>query len=414
MAADAALIEGAPHVLAVGKVAFPMLRGWLGAGGTPASGLVIAPESSFPGAASIIPRPIADRLDAALPRRVGAIAADHPTPTARSEAAARAARNFVARLGAADRLLVLLSGGASSLMSLPAPELSLADKLAAAAAVARAGASIAELNCVRKHLSGVKGGRLATATRARMTVLALSDVVGDDPAVIGSGPFTPDPTTFAEALAIVERLAPHASPRAIARLALGASGQADETPKPGDPRLPRVDHRVLAGPPRVHAEARRAIEAGGVLAGMLARETELPIETLAASYVERARRETEVGGAPRVLIGNGEPRVVLPDAPGNGGRALHLALLVARGIAGLGGVSFLAAATDDRDGNTEVHGARVDGRTWPDAVARGIDPDGAIRRFDSHRVLAALGVTVRGPGTSNLLDLHLLSVGAET
>jgi len=417
-------VEPGAHVLSVGKAAFPMLRGlrraWTAEGGPDrepsgfSSGLMVAPEPLFPGAASLVARPIADRLDAVLPARVGAIPGDHPEPTTRSAAAARAAHNFVARLTPEDHLVVLLSGGTSSLLAAPAGDLTLEDKRVTAGALARAGASIAELNTVRKHLSRVKGGRLGLATGARVTVLALADVIGNDPALVaatvGSGPFSPDPTTFGEALAIVERLAPASPPRVLSRLALGASRQIDETPKPGDPRLAAVAYHVVAGPARVHEEARRAGTAAGVRVGVLCRDTDLRVEALAAAYVERARHEVVARGAARVLIGNGEPTLELPSAPGRGGRCTHLALLVARGIAGLVGVTFLAAGTDDRDGSSGAVGAVVDGRTWPRAQELGLDTEGALLRYDSAAVLAPLGALVQGPAASNLLDLHLMEI----
>jgi glycerate 2-kinase len=390
---------GRRHVLALGKAAAPMLRGLRAGGGAgaPSAGLVIAPADRMPGPAE-------------LPGSFVALPGDHPSPSERSLAAGAAARAFVAGLAGEDELLVLLSGGGSALAALPAPPLTLDAKRAAVTAVARAGATIRELNTVRKHLSAIKGGQLAAATRARITVLALSDVVGNDPGTIASGPFSPDPTTYAEALALVDRLAPGATGAAREHLAAGAAGARPETPKPGDARLARVRYEILAGPERVAAEAQRAIEAAGLHAGLLCRDTESPVQELAAAYGQRARHEAGAGGRARVLVGNGEPTIVV-TGDGTGGRSTHLALLVAREIAGLPGVAFLAAGTDDRDGNARASGAVVDGHTWPDAVAAGLAPDDALAACDSARPLAALGCLVAGPGTSNLLDLHLLAVG---
>ncbi len=386
------------HVLAVGKVAFPMIEGLRAT--VPderiASGLVVAPGGRFPA-----------RVE--LPAGVEALASDHPTPTGRSVAAGAAARAFVSRLGPNDRLVVLLSGGGSALMALPPPGLGLEEKRALVTAVARGGATIHELNTVRKHLSAVKGGRLALATQARTTVLALSDVVGNDPGTIASGPFSPDPTTYADALALARRLAPGAPAAALALLERGAAGEVDETPKPGDPRLAHVAYRILAGPERPRNEARALLEARGLETSPLLHDTELPVQELAALYGSRAR-QTSPDGRMRVLVGNGEPSIVV-TGEGRGGRATHLALLMARELRGLQGVSFLAAGTDDRDGSTDVSGAVVDGTTWDRALAQDLDPDGALARCDSERPLAALGCLLRGPGTSNLLDLHLLALG---
>lgn len=390
---------GPLHVLAFGKVAFPMFEGLQASvdPGRVAGALLVAPASRFP-------------AEPRLPAGAHALISDHPTPSARSIEASRQAQVLVGALKPDDHLCVLISGGGSALMAAPAPGLTFDDKRAAVTAVARAGATIHELNAVRKHLSAIKGGQLGVATRARTTALALSDVIGNDPGTIASGPFSPDGSTFADALAIVRRLAPGAPAAVIARLEQGAAGQLDETPKPGDHRLAHVSYRLLAGPDRVADEARRLVEQSGRTAGVLSSDTELPVEALAAAYGGRARLESNAGGAPRVLVGNGEPTIVVTGS-GRGGRATHLALLVARAIAGLPGVAFLAAGTDDRDGNSDACGAVVDGTTWARAQAAGLDPQAALVGCDSARPLEALGCLVRGPGRSNLLDLHLLAVG---
>jgi glycerate 2-kinase len=402
--AAAGALGAATHVLAVGKAAFPMLAGARAvAGGRPGR----------PGRPTLAVAPAA-RVPAATPPGVEVRAADHPQPSNRSVAAAIAARAFVAGLGAGDRLLVLLSGGASALLCAPAPPLTLDDKRAAVAAVAAGGAPIAALNAVRKHLSAIKGGQLALATRAPVTVMALSDVIGDDPATIGSGPLSGDPTSYGDALAAVAASGAAIPEAARLRLERGRRGEIEETPKPGDPRLAHVAYTVIAGPRRVAEEARRAAEARGLGTGRLARDTELEVGALAAAYVARALDEAAAGGPPRALVGNGEPVIRLgAAAAGTGGRATHLALMVARGLQALpqgmrARVAFLAAGTDDRDGNTPVAGAVVDGESWVRAAAAGADPEAALERFDSFHALRAAGATVRGPGTSNLLDLHLL------
>jgi len=393
------LPAGRLHVLGVGKVAFPMFDGLLDAVGSERipGGLLIAPATRFP-------------ADARLPNGVVGLAADHPDPSNRSVMAGHATCDWLARLTPSDRLVVLLSGGASAAMALPADGLSLEDKCETSRAVMRAGASIAELNCVRKHLSAIKGGQLAIRTPVPTFVLALSDVLGNDQSVIGGGPFSSDRTTFAEALAIVERLSPSAPAPALEHLRRGAAGAFADTPKPGDSRLRHVAFRLVAGPERVLDEARKAVVGAGLAAEVVWPGTERPVGELAHEFGQRARREAMEPTCRRVLIGNGEPSIVVRGR-GRGGRATHLALAVAREIAGLSEVSFLAAGTDDRDGTTDASGAVVDGRTWAQAERAGLDPAGALDRFDSEGPLDALGCLVRGPGTSNLLDLHLLGVG---
>jgi glycerate-2-kinase len=421
------LEDATAHVLAVGKAAGPMLEGLSTIlGPDRIVGLAIAPEQR------LVTNP-----SARFPPRVTALVSDHPDPSERSLAAGLAALQLVSALGPKGRLIVLLSGGGSAAMAVPAPGLSLDDKRKAARAVARAGAPIGELNSVRKHLSAIKGGQLALATRAPTVVLALSDVVGNNPATIASGPFSADETTFAQALDIalacgLPRTSAEPLPAAaLAHLRRGAAGEIPETPKPGDPRLAGIAFHVIAGPDRVREEAVRVIEERGETAGELARNTEAPVETLARAYGERARTEAAAAGAkgaaeaapgeavrepaerrpPRILVGNGEPAIVVRGG-GRGGRATHLALAMAREIAGLRGVAFLAAGTDDRDGSARASGAMVDGATWDAAVRAGLDPAAALARCDSEAPLAALGCLVVGPARSNLLDLHLLAIEA--
>jgi glycerate 2-kinase len=367
------------QVLAVGKAALSMLEG-LARVAPPSEALVVSPEAGqAPGARVLV--------------------ADHPHPGDRSVAAAAEVRRFLA---GARRLVVLLSGGGSALLCAPWPGLSRQDKVATVAAVARAGATITELNTVRKHLSAIKGGRLALETGASTTVLALSDVVGSDPGTIASGPFSPDPTTFGAAAALVRALAPAAP--GLSLLERGAAGELPETPKPGDARLGHVSYRVVAGPERVAEQAHRRVRAAGLRAGVLVSNTEDSVEDLATAYAGRA----EPPGT--VLIGNGEPRIVVPSGAGSGGRATHLALLVARAIAGRPGLAFLAAGTDRRDGSAPASGAAVDGETWPRALAAGLEPERALAEYDSARPLGAMGCLVQSPSRSNLLDLHLLAV----
>jgi hydroxypyruvate reductase len=388
------------QVLALGKVAGPMVAGLLRALGDPAcmaGGLLVAPADRLPDPAQ-------------LPAGLRCLAGDHPVPGAGSVQAGAALARFVSQLRPPDRLLVLLSGGGSALAVAPPADLSFEDKRAATTAVARGGAGIAALNTVRKHLSAIKGGQLGAAAAVPVQVVALSDVIGNDPGTIASGPFSPDPTTFAQALVVLDQHAPGAAPAARAWLARGAAGALPETPKPGDPRLDRITYRILAGPERVPVEARAWLRAAGYETGDLAWQTEEPVESLAADYGRRAREEAGRGGRPRVLIGNGEPTIVVRGS-GTGGRATHLALLVARAIAGLPEVAFLAAGTDDRDGNGSASGAVVDGGTWSRIIEQGLDPQAALDGCDSARPLQSAGCLVRGPGTSNLLDLHLLSIG---
>jgi glycerate 2-kinase len=431
----------APAVLALGKAAGPMLAGlrqsWPAPprGGARSRALVIAPAARPPNLAD---RPGGLDLD------IDFIVGEHPHPGDGSVRAGVAARALVAGLIPGQPLLVLLSGGGSALACLPADGLSLSHKRAAVAAVAAAGAPIGELNTVRKHLSAIKGGRLGQLARGPVVVLALSDVVGDDPGTIASGPFSPDATTFGDALDVLGRrtfsMGPSKGPIPPAMVRVGQSpplptrlsvaavatylreglqGRWPETPKPAA-RWDHIEYRVIAGPAHVTDAALRAIRCRGRRPEILTRNTTADVGALADMYVAEAHRIAAAGAAADspIIVGNGEPTIDLSglaagQLPGQGGRASHLALLVARGLASIAAadrqLGFLAAGTDDRDGNTQASGALVDRTTWARALAAGLDPQAALDRFDSGTLLGALGCLVRGPGTSNLLDLHLLA-----
>ncbi len=333
----------------------------------------------------------------------GAIAAGHPVPDARSEAAGRAllARAAAARPG--QRILALISGGGSALAAVPADRLSLHEKAIACAAVARAGAPIGDLNCVRKHLSALKGGRLAAAATVPVTTLVASDVVGDDPATVASGPTCPDPTTFEDALDVVRRAAVEREigASAIEHLRRGARGEGDETPKrarPGD----RVE--VISG---IRAMVDAAV-AEGEAAGLAARAVGWDLADDVESVASRIAAEVARAAAGCVVWG-GEPTIALPAQPGVGGRAHQLALLCARQLRGVPDFALLVAGTDGQDGNTGAAGAIIDGQTWDAAIARGLDPERALEARDAGSVLGGLGAQIAtGPTGVNHADLVIL------
>jgi glycerate-2-kinase len=354
-------------------------------------------------------------------RALTPVAAGHPLPDEGSE---RAARAVLALLAAADRetlVVFLLSGGASALLAAPAAGITLADKRAATERLLGAGAPIAGLNAVRKHLSAVKGGRLAAAAHpAAVLTLALSDVPGDDPGVIGSGPTAADPSTFADALAVIERHGGRAGfpGPALAVLESGAGGGAGETPKPGDPRLARSELRVIGGNATALAAAAETAAALG-----------WPAEVAAAPVLgEAGKAGRRLAGAAlhaqaalaargrRCLLSGGETTVFVRGA-GRGGRSQELALAFAIAVAGRPGIELLSAGTDGRDGPTDAAGAVVDGATVPRASALGLDAAAFLERNDSHsffselerraggRVLLRTGAT----GT-NVADLQAILV----
>jgi glycerate 2-kinase len=344
-------------------------------------------------------------------QRIALREAAHPVPDLRSVRAAREAIELVQSAGPEDVLVVLLSGGASSLLSGPAPGLTPDDVARATDALLAGGVAIEGLNAVRKHLSEVAGGRLAQRARCRrVEVLAISDVPGDRPDVIGSGPFAADPTTYAEALRILDRsgAAGRGATRARAHLEAGARGEREETPKPGDPAFARVRTTVLANN-RTALEAARdaAARAGGrpfLLDGALrgeARDAGRRLAALAASLA-CARRVC--------LIAGGETTVQVRGR-GRGGRSQEVALAAALELAGRAEIGILAAGTDGTDGPTDAAGAYADGGTVARGRARGVDARASLADNDAYRFFSAEGGLFRtGPTGTNVRDLALLEV----
>jgi hydroxypyruvate reductase len=351
--------------------------------------------------------------------------ASHPVPDERSVAAARAALAAVEGAPAGAAILALISGGTSALMALPAPGIALADKVATVRAVAASGADIHALNTVRKHLSAIKGGQLAARASAPVTTLVASDVLGDDLAAVGSGPTVPDPTTFAEARDIVAAAMGWSSvPVSVrAHLDAGCAGQVSETPKTARAGDRAVLVAGTAALLQAACDACRGsagqgdapggpgnivIDDGGprALAGDVAVVADRLVRQAHAMEAMAGAR----GGARACWVGSGEATIALPPQPGVGGRAQHIALLVARAIAGTRHVSVLVAGSDGIDGNSPAAGAIVDGHTWDAIRAAGRDPAAALARCDAFPALDATGATVRtGPTGVNHADLALIA-----
>jgi glycerate-2-kinase len=337
--------------------------------------------------------------------------AAHPDPDERSERAGRRALALAATVPSGGTLLVLLSGGASALLCVPAPGLTVADKAAAARALMADGVSIAELNAVRKHLSDVKGGRLGAAAGWRVRTLAISDVhgpVADDPSVIGSGPTVPDTTTFADALAVVQRSRAEI-PAAVRRhLEAGAKGLRVETPK--DTGGAPADVEVIGNRRTAMAGAAAAAAALGYEVQLV--EAASSGEARVAGRVFAERALAAGGGRPVCVIGAGEP-VVTVSGDGRGGRNQEFVLgaapvLHAAGEAGMRALCA-SAGTDGTDGPTDAAGAIVTTASVRRARASGLDIDAALARNDAYPLLAALGdLLTWGPTGTNVGDLHVL------
>lgn len=328
----------------------------------------------------------------------------HPLPDASGLAATARILADLEGTRAADRIVFLLTGGASALLVAPADGLTLADKIGVTDLLLRCGATIQELNAVRKHLSAVKGGRLLQRmVPARVVTLLVSDVIGDDLSSIGSGPTAPDPTTFRDALGVLERydVVDDAPEHIVRHLRDGVAGLVAETPKPGDASLELVAHRLLAS-------NRTSLRA----AADKARALGFTVETFAEDMVgdvhvqaERFARALSARSAPTALLAGGELTLEVTGS-GLGGRSQELALVVARDLSGRDGVTVLAAGTDGTDGPTDAAGAFADGGTWERAREKGLNPEALLANNDAYHVFEPLGDLLRtGPTGTNVNDL---------
>lgn len=334
----------------------------IGAGKASAA-MARAVETHWPGPLSGL---VVTRYGYAVPcERIEIIEAAHPVPDAAGEAAARRLLSLVQGLTADDLVLCLISGGGSSLLALPMPGLTLADKQVLNKALLASGASITEMNCVRRHLSSIKGGRLAAACHpARVLNLLLSDVPGDDPIDIASGPTVPDPTTCADALDILRRYGIDVPPVARAWLERGDG----ETHKPGDARLPPIETRLVATPQMaLEAAAKVAQDAGltpFILGDAIEGEARDVAKTLAGIALQVARRGQPFK-PPCVLLSGGETTVTL-QGQGRGGRNVEFLLALGIALDGEPGIHALSGDTDGVDGQEEIAGAAL----TPDTLAR--------------------------------------------
>jgi glycerate 2-kinase len=351
--------------------------------------------------------------------RIRVVEAGHPVPDQAGQEAARQILDLARGLGPQDQLVCLVSGGGSALLSLPAAGLTLPDKQAVTQALLRSGATIGEINTVRKHLSAIKGGRLAAAAApARVVSLAISDVPGDDPAVIASGPTAPDPTTFADARAVLAKYGITQPKAVIAHLAAAR----DETPKPGDPVFAKTRFELIASPQQALAAAAEAGLAHKVTPIVLSDRIEGEARDVAAMHAAIAvqlragqlRVGHEIVTPPAVLLSGGETTVTV-HGKGRGGRnsefLLALAAALTKDPGGSGGIYALACDTDGIDGTEDNAGAIVYPNTVDRAASRGIAIKEALAGNDSYGFFAALGdLVVTGPTLTNVNDFRAILV----
>ena len=343
-------------------------------------------------------------------KRIRVVEAGHPNPDAAGMAAAGEILAMAHGLTSDDLVLALISGGGSALLSLPGGEVTLADKQAITRALLKSGARIGEMNIVRKHLSAIKGGRLAIAAApASVVTLILSDVPGDDLSVIASGPTVPDASTLANAREVLARYRIDVPPRVAAHLA----DPLNETPKPGDPRLSSVENRLIATPRgSLLAAAAKAREAGYVplILGDAIEGEARECAIVHAGIALSAARNGEPVRPPCVLLSGGETTVTI-RGQGRGGRNSEFALSLAIALDGRDGIFALAADTDGIDGGEDNAGAIVTPDTLVRARALGLDPRARLDDNDSYSLFAALGdLVVTGPTLTNVDDFRAILV----
>lgn len=370
----------------------------------PLSGLVVTRYHHTP------PRP------AGLPPRIEVVEAAHPVPDAAGLHAAQRILQLAQGLTADDLVLCLISGGGSALLTLPAEGLTLEEKQGINRALLESGANITEMNCVRKHLSRIKGGRLAAACApARVVTLTISDVPGDDPSVIASGPTVPDATTCADALAILRRYGIALPATVQRRLEEGAL----ETPKPGDAVFQGQQVHMIATPQQSLEAAAEAARAAGLQAHILSDEIEGESREVGKVHAALARAVAQRGqpfGAPCVILSGGETTVTVRKQPegtprGRGGRAGEFCLGLAQALQGQARVWALAADTDGIDGVEDNAGAFVTPDTLQRAQAQGMKVDDFLARNDAYGYFGALGdLVVTGPTHTNVNDFRAILV----
>jgi hydroxypyruvate reductase len=371
----------------------PRGRTFVAAAGKAAASMALAVERHWPRAAPLEGLAITRYAHGMPTERIRVIEAGHPVPDAAGESAARRLLEEVRKLGPDDLLLALVSGGGSSLLSLPAPGVPMEGLKAMTRELLRCGAPIQEMNTVRKHLSAIQGGRLAAACRAPVLALVVSDVTGDDPTHIASGPCAPDPTTVADAQAV------------LAKYGIAAPGPFAETPKPGDALFARVENRVIATARRSLEAAASVFAAHGYAATILGDDITGEAREVARAMAAQARTARRPG----VLISGGECTVTMRGAAGRGGRCAEFLLALAIALEGAPGIHAIAADTDGIDGSEDNAGAVMAPDTLARAAARQIDARAMLEANDSYGFFSALGdLVVTGPTRTNVNDYRAI------
>ena len=422
---DAAVAAAHPGVCLLPHLPAPPASGrlWVVGAGKAAAAMAVVAEAHYRDLGVLDrvagftspPHGAREALAARPPNTIAIVPARHPVPDAASQEAAQRALALAAAAGPGDLVLVLLSGGASALWAAPAKGLTLADKTGLSGGLLKCGADIHEMNTVRRHVSRIKGGRLRKATAAPVLTLAISDVPGDDPAAIGSGPTVPDPTTLADARAVLARRRPAMAALGLtvpAAIDQALADPANETPKPGDPAFASAEYRIIATPATALAAAAAVARRRGYEVMDLGDAVTGEAREVARAHAALARNVKAAGRRVAILSG-GELSVTVRNAQGRGGRNQEYALALAFALDGLDGISALAADTDGIDGGsgmvTDPAGAIISGRTVREArhldAQKFLDNNDATSFFE-----AAGGLIVRGPTQTNVNDFRVILV----
>jgi hydroxypyruvate reductase len=409
---DAAIAAADPAcVLARHLPAPPKGRTIVIGAGKAAAAMARAFEASWPGDYSGL---VVTRYGYKVPtRKIEVIEAAHPVPDAAGLEGAKKLLARVAGLTPDDLVLCLISGGASALLPLPLDGLELADEQGVARELLRSGATISEMNCVRRHLSAIKGGRLGQACHpAHLVTLLISDIPGDDPTDIGSGPTIADPTTCADALAIIARYA-IAVPDSVRDILASGRG---ESVKPGDPRLVNSEIRMIATPQMALDAAAELARQKGVAAHILSDRIEgesRDVGKVMAAIAFQVANHREPFSAPCVLLSGGETTVTV-RGQGRGGPNVEFLLALALALDGQKGIHALAGDTDGVDGLEDIAGAYIGPDTLARAWAKGIKPQDSLAANDGHSFFTALDDSViTGPTLTNVNDFRALLITTE-
>jgi len=379
--------------------------------GKAAASMALAVEQHWPASAPLDGLVITRYRHGLLTNRIKIIEAGHPVPDESGEKAAQEILRRVKILGPNDLLLMLVSGGGSSLLSLPAEGISMDELKATTRELLRCGAPIQDMNTVRKHISSIQGGRLAAACKARVLALIVSDVTGDDPTHIGSGPCAPDPSTYQDALDIIARFGVEAPPVVMTHLHRGVRGEIAETPKPGDKLFTRVENRVIATAQGSLQAAAAFFRDRGITPAVLGDSVTGEASEVAKVYAALARQIKDRGEPlkpPVALISGGECTVTV-RGKGRGGRCAEFLLSLAIELGGMPDVHALACDTDGIDGSEDNAGAVL----APDSLARAAASGAAAKKLladnDGYSFFECLNdLVVTGPTRTNVNDFRVI------